>query len=391
MWSFMPEGNVFWYNPAAPRIGQGLTRQERISDTVDLLTSAGFTWTVEPGWDPTGQQVIPGQGLHHGGAPVPELELLAPNLEYDPVRATEALSIEHWLNEAGISVTAVLTDLNHIFGPVFVNANFDMYVFGWSLGNVAFPDYFESFWHSRNDTATTGNNNTTGYNNPIYDALCDEFMTTSDLAQARDDAYQMQVILANDLPYVTLHNKRAFDAYLGERITFPYTQTLGGLEKQSAMPARVQFVPIQGQVGTEGGTFEVPLADTTFTFPAGTFSEPVVVTYTVQSPFATGDLVGVGPFFDLSAVYSDTGQPAQIEPGQTYMVEIHYTNTGLGAEETLGLYWWDGGATEWSQEGISNTVDSVANVVTAEVDHLSLFALLGESRRVYLPLVVRNH
>jgi hypothetical protein len=319
------------------------------------------------------------------------MELLVTPFDYDPIRATEALSIEHWLNEAGISVTAVLTDFNFLIGPTFGDATFDMYIMGWSLGNVDFPTYFESFWHSRNDTATSGNNNTPGYDNPVYDALCDDFMTTSDLAQARDDVFQMQVLLATDLPYVILHNKRAFDAYLGTRITFPYTETLSGLEGQRGMPDRVQFVPIQGEIGTGEGTLQVPLADTTFSFPAGTFREAVVVTYTVLPPSATGDLVGAGPFFDLSAAYLDSGQPAQIEPGQTYTVTIHYTNIGVVTEETLGLYGWDGGAADWSQEGISNTVDPLADLVTAEVDHLSLFALLGETRRVYLPLVLKNH
>ena len=391
MWSFMPEGNVFWHNPAAPRIGEGLTRQERISDTVDLLTTAGFTWTVEPGWDAGGEQVIPGEGLHQGGAPVPEIELLSPNFDYDPIRATEALSIEHWLNEAGISVTAVLTDWDHLMGPIFVDVTFDTYILGWSLGNVAFPDYFEAFWHSRNDTVTTGNNNTTGYDSPVYDALCDAFMTTSDLEQARDDAFQMQVVLATDLPYVTLFTKRAFDAYLGERITFPYTETLGGLEFQSGMPDLVSFIPVQQTITTGGGTVQVPLANTEITFPANAFSETVVVSFTVAPPVPAGDLTGAGPVFDLSAVYSDTGQPASLEAGASYSTVITYGEIGLVNEQSLGLYWWDEGAGEWSLQGISNTVNVADNVVTAEINHLSLFALLGEIHRVYLPLALKNH
>ena len=229
MWSVMPEGNVFWHNPNVPHIGEGLTRRERISDTVDLLTTAGFTWTVQPVWDPVNQEVIPGQGLHYSGTLVPEIELLAPNYDYDPLRAAAALSTTIWLNEAGISVTAVLTDFGSLVGPVFVDSTFDIYILGWSLGNVAFPDYFESFWHSRNDTAVSGGFNTPGYNNPVYDALCDDFMTTTDIEQARDDAFEMQSILATDLPYVTLYTKQAFDAYRNDRITFPYTDVLEGI------------------------------------------------------------------------------------------------------------------------------------------------------------------
>jgi ABC-type transport system substrate-binding protein len=308
LWSVMPEGNAFWHNPAAPRIGQGLTRQERISDTVDLLTTAGFTWTVEPGWDPVGEQVIPGTGLHYGGAPVPEFELLAPNFDYDPVRATEALSIEHWLNEAGISVTAVLTDFSSMLGPVFEDASFDMYILGWSLGNVAFPSYFESFWHSRNDTATTGNSNTPGYNNPVYDALCDDFMTTSDIQQARADAFEMQVILGTDLPYVTLHSRNTFEGYLAGRLTLPYTETLGGLEDQSGMPPLVHVtnvpsgtlqlaVDLQGRSDDAGALFLARAGGGTVgactSLSDGTCSIPLpggTYTVTVQMPSYLGSV-----------------------------------------------------------------------------------------------------
>jgi hypothetical protein len=321
---------------------------------------------------------------------VPEIELLAPNFQYDPIRATQALSIGQWLDEAGIAVTVILTDSGSIVQRVFGDVDFDTYIFGWSLGNIAFPDYFESFWHSRNDTATTGHNNTPGYNNPVYDAICDDFMTTSDLQQARDDAFQMQDILATELPYLTLHTTQVFDAYYHEWISFPYTETLDGLEGAGGMPALVQFLVASTTVEPSGGTLEVPLADTAFAFPAGTFSETVVVSYTVQQPSTTGELVGAGSFFDLSAIYSATGQPAEVEPGHSYTVEIHYGNIGSTIEDTLGLYWWDESTSTWSQEGIVNAVDTQANVVTAQVDHFSLFALLGETNRVYLPLLLKN-
>mgnify|MGYP000323144643 CR=1 FL=1 len=51
-------------------------------------------------------------------------------------------------------------------------------------------------------------------------------------------------LLGNDLPYLTLHTKRALDAYLHGRITFPYTETLSGLSGKNGMPALVHFPPI---------------------------------------------------------------------------------------------------------------------------------------------------
>ncbi len=78
-------------------------------------------------------------------------------------------------------------------------------------------------------------------------------------------------------------------------------------------------------------------------------------------------------------------------PGFSYTAVISYSNIGLIDEDTLGLYWWDAGLDAWSQDGISSTVDTLDNVLTARVGHFSLFAVLGETRRLYLPLILRNY
>jgi len=39
----------------------------------------------------------------------------------------------------------------------------------------------------------------------------------------------------------------------------------------------------------------------------------------------------------------------------------------------------------------TSVVDTVNNTVTATPDHLSLWAVLGETRRVFLPVVLRKY
>jgi hypothetical protein len=94
--------------------------------------------------------------------------------------------------------------------------------------------------------------------------------------------------------------------------------------------------------------------------------------------------------YDVTAVYSDTGQPAHLAPGQTYAVTVHYTDAekGPAIEDTLALYAWDG--SQWVKEP-GSVVDPVAKTVTASPDHLSLWAVLGETRWVFLPLVLRGY
>jgi len=147
-----------------------------------------------------------------------------------------------------------------------------------------------------------------------------------------------------------------------------------------------------GSISPDGANLSSTSGDTSLVFPSGAFTETVLLTYRhLSSDQNTGALVGIGHTFDVTAVYSDTGQPAQLAPSQTYTVTVEYTDAekGPAIEDTLGLYWWDGGA--WSQQGITDTVSVTDNLVVAQVDHLSLFAVLGETKRGFLPMVFRNY
>ena len=58
---------------------------------------------------------------------------------------------------------------------------------------------------------------------------------------------------------------------------------------------------------------------------------------------------------------------------------------GPALEDTLALYHWEGG--RWVKEPTS-VVDAAGNTVTATPDHLSLWAVLGETRHVFLPVIL---
>ena len=148
---------------------------------------------------------------------------------------------------------------------------------------------------------------------------------------------------------------------------------------------------VTGSVPPTGGTFSSTSGDTQFLFPAGAFTQTVTLVYRhLWTDQDTGPLVGIGHTFEVTAVYSDTGQPAQLAPGQTYTVTVRYADAekGPAIENTLALYYWDG--SQWVRES-SSEVDMAANTVIAHPNHFSLWAVLGETKRVYLPLVLRNY
>ena len=242
MYSTMPPGNGFWYNPDTPAPYVGLSREERVNMAVQVLTDAGWSWETAPAWNADTEDVDPGVGIKGpDGQEVPELTILGPGPAYDPIRATFNQWISEWLRELGMPVKSELTGFNTILGPVFVDANYDMYILGWSLGNVAFPSYYYDFWHSSQCTADTGNYNTPCFKNDEYDALVEEFMSTGDLERAQELVYQMQVVLADQRPYINLFYKQTYDL-ANERVVFSYTETLGGSEAQAGMQTDAQVL-----------------------------------------------------------------------------------------------------------------------------------------------------
>ncbi len=235
MYSTMPPGNGYWHNPDVPTPYKDFTRAERVAEAIKVLKEAGWNWTQEPEWSDDQQDVIPGEGLTMpNGEAMPEITILGPGPAYDPLRATFNQWISEWAREMGMPIKSELTGFNNMLDPVFVSADFDMYILGWSLGNVAFPDYYESFWHSRNDTATTGNFNTPGFKNDEYDAMIDEFMSTTDLDVAREKIFAAQVMLAEQRPYIPLFYKQVYDL-ARNNVQFPYTEVLGGIQNENAM------------------------------------------------------------------------------------------------------------------------------------------------------------
>jgi hypothetical protein len=151
-----------------------------------------------------------------------------------------------------------------------------------------------------------------------------------------------------------------------------------------------RFTDVSGEIGPGGGDLTSFHGDTTVQIPAGALTEAATVTLVPATGMPpVGGLASIGHTFDLSAVNVSDGQPAHVVLGHTYTVIVNYEQADLGLmkESTLALYWWDGAG--WSQQGIVSSVDTAANRVTAQVDHFSVFTVLGVTYKEYLPLILR--
>jgi len=97
--------------------------------------------------------------------------------------------------------------------------------------------------------------------------------------------------------------------------------------------------------------------------------------------------VGIGHFFDLSAVISGTTAPVT-SFAQPYAATVKYTDAEKGEvlESSLGLYWQDQGS--WVRVP-GTQVDAANNRVTAALNHMTPFAVLGKTSNGYLPIVIK--
>jgi len=146
-----------------------------------------------------------------------------------------------------------------------------------------------------------------------------------------------------------------------------------------------------GSIPTTGGGLTAPDGEVGYQFPSGAFTSTVVVTHTTlvpaQVPAPTGGLLFGGPVFGVEATYVESGEKA--EPGSAYTMTVRYDPEALGPvkEESLGIHYWDG--TRW-QRTASGPPDTVFHELTAHPSHFSYWAVLGETERLFLPLVIRS-
>ena len=223
----VPEGLSFWYNPDVTKICQGLTEQERMEWSVASLKEAGYSWDVEPTWNTDrGGSIEWGEGFKKpDGSYVEELTLLAPSPGYDPLRATSGVLIEQWINMLGIPVRAKLTNFNNILNETLGGGgNWDMAISGWSL--TTYPDHVCDFFLAEYG----GPFAFMSYENEEMSNLCAEFKAATELDEAKAMNFQLQEILATELPYTYLFATPVQDAYNLTAVDFPYTTVLDGIE-----------------------------------------------------------------------------------------------------------------------------------------------------------------
>jgi hypothetical protein len=157
------------------------------------------------------------------------------------------------------------------------------------------------------------------------------------------------------------------------------------------LPPEFDYDTVTQVISTAGGNI-VSINDQTMTdFPSGAFSRDSRVTHTIN-PWKgllppTGIFGYRGAGFDLSAVGAVDGMPILTE--NPFGISINYAlQSGPGIESSLKLYSWQPASCQWLEVPSTLNVDSKM-VQTTAADRLGLYALLGDTNHVYLPLVLK--
>ena len=234
-------GLTTFYNTEVPRAGWAdgapMSEADRFLSAIQILKDAGYTWDSEPIIDPENQDSVrnPGVGLTMpNGIKVPGLRIMTPSAGYDPFRASFSIWIEQWLNDLGVPVEVDPTDFETIVAAVFppqteaTTTAWDLYVLGWGAADPSLPGtLLVEFFHSSNDAVSGGGFNIPGYKSERFDAVADAFTAATDIQSAAELTKEMDLILAEDLPYVVLFRASIIEAQR-TNLEFPAQVIMGG-------------------------------------------------------------------------------------------------------------------------------------------------------------------
>ncbi|MGB0385241.1 MAG: choice-of-anchor Q domain-containing protein [Ardenticatenaceae bacterium] len=160
------------------------------------------------------------------------------------------------------------------------------------------------------------------------------------------------------------------------------TRTPGGPPIQTHTPIATDHPQsVSANITSQGGslTHTYPGHRTTLEVPPNALSAPSQFSISYHTPPAmSGRLIAMDHFFDVEASQSAFNQPLTLT--------ITYSDTVRGPimAGTEQLYGWQEG--QWVTDGMTLT-QRLPNQLTVQVDHLSVFGVLGETHPLYLPLI----
>src|SRR2546425_1814610 len=194
--------NTFWYNGTLPKYAYDPTQAGLILDNQGWTKPNGAAVCAEDG---TNCRSFPRLGAT-------KFEILTPQADYDPIRASAGAMIASAARSIGVNVVSKPTAFGTIVSRTAAG-DFDMFILGWRISGTD-PDYLFSFFHSSN---ANGGQNYPGF----YDSQFDQVISSS--RKELDESKRLQLIkwaegiLSERLPYDVLYYRTNIEAERQDR------------------------------------------------------------------------------------------------------------------------------------------------------------------------------
>jgi oligopeptide transport system substrate-binding protein len=324
-------------------------------------------------YNPTQAQAWLAAAGYPGGAGLPQI-----TLSYNANPGNEAIAEyvrQSWFNTLGVSVTLASLAWPQPYLGQLNSGSLQVWRMGWCAD---YPDAY-NFLHDALQPMTRFGS----WDHSAYDSLLDFAVQQPD-PDLRKDLYEQaeEILVETDAVVIPVYD------YTSVIATKPYlerTYPVSGAPDVANWRIRTSAT-IEPAAG---GTLTSYQGDTTIQIPPNAIEHTMMITISsISRVKAGGPLTGIGHLFEVTAVFTPTGEPAVLAPGKSYNLTVHYTEQerGPAIENTLALYSWDGH--DWIKDPTS-VVDGLANTVSAAPDHFSLWVAAGETNRTYLPLALR--
>ena len=206
---FVLPGNDLWRNSQAVTPCSDFTdSKSRLDHAVQVLRAGGYTWQVEPTID------TPGSGLSRptGAALPPDILIFGD----DPIEAQSVNRISDAAWQLGFDIRVVPIHSVDVRYAVLSSKKYDMAILGWNLS--LYPGYLCEWF---------GMQGQFDYGSDRLHSECEALAVESDLKAARKHIFEIQSLLASDLPFIPFYADITYDSY--RNVHYPFETVLGGL------------------------------------------------------------------------------------------------------------------------------------------------------------------
>ncbi|QOR64588.1 ABC transporter substrate-binding protein [Cytobacillus suaedae] len=241
---FAEIGSPGFIHPSSPFYNSDLKTVFNQEKSKELLETAGF-------------KDIDGDGFREGQQGE-NIDLTTLVYSGNPIRIRTAELISEALNNVGIKNTVKAMDsttVDSLMWPDFdvsKGRDFDLGLWGWSNTMQLFPDRMIELFYS---DPSIGSVNIGGYKNTEFDKLAEKLKETFDEAERTGIIKDMQVLVAEDAPFVTLYYQEIVNAFNPEKYDqFVFQVGKGIINKLSFVSGEKSELPEQDKQEEETET-----------------------------------------------------------------------------------------------------------------------------------------